>query len=63
MNGLYTWGGKRSFATITKGLAIEVASPKDSIILMSSNSMLGCGDYPKITGETLLQTLQDYNAP
>jgi hypothetical protein len=25
--------------------------------------MLGCGDYPKITGETLLQTLQDYNAP
>jgi hypothetical protein len=63
MNGLYTWGGKWGFATTTKGLAIEVASPKDSIIFMSSNSMLGCGDQPKIIEETLLQTLQDYNAP
>jgi hypothetical protein len=25
--------------------------------------MLGCGDQPKIIEETLLQTLQDYNAP
>lgn len=56
-------GWQTGFCNYNKGLAIEVASPKDSIILMSSNSMLGCGDYPKITGETLLQTLQDYNAP
>jgi hypothetical protein len=44
MNGLYTWGGKQGFATTTKDLAIEVASPKDSIIFMSSNSTLGCED-------------------
>jgi hypothetical protein len=44
MNGLYTWGGKRGFATTIKGLAIEVANPKDSIIFMSSNLTLGCGD-------------------
>jgi hypothetical protein len=44
MNGLYTWGGKRGFEAIIKGLAIEVASPKDSIIFMSSNSTLGCED-------------------
>jgi hypothetical protein len=44
MNGLYTCGGKCGFATTTKGLAIQVASPKDFIIFMSSNPMLGCGD-------------------